>query len=94
MLFINNISVKGLYINYKRALFLPKIRRFVFEHLINLNKIIERIKRANTIIRPKSQFYYNNIIIIGFIYNFKGKSLKVIKVNSSLMRGYYTEKAK
>ena len=89
MLFINNISVKGLYTNYKRALFLPKIYYFVFEYLINLNKIIKRIKRVSIIIKPKSQFYYNSIIIIGFIYGFKGRSLKVIKVNKILNQKEY-----
>ena len=84
MLFINNISVKGLYINYKGVLFLLKVYRYIFKYLINLNKIIKRIKRANTIIKPKSQFYYNNIIIIGFIYSFKRRSPKVIKVNKIL----------
>ena len=84
MLFINNISIKSSYTNYKGALFLLKVYYFVFEYLINLNKIIERIKRTNTIIKPKSQFYYNSIIIIGFIYNSKGKSPKVIKVNKIL----------
>ena len=40
---------------------MPGMRRFIFKYLLNLNKIIERIKRASATIKPKSQFYYNSI---------------------------------
>jgi len=54
MPFIDDIKVKGLYINYNKELKLLKIRRFVFKHLQNLNKALEQIKRAKAFIRPKS----------------------------------------
>jgi len=54
MLFIDNIRVKGLYTDYSRELKLLGIRRFVFEHLQNLNKALNRIKQAKASIRPKS----------------------------------------
>jgi len=44
MPFINDIRVKGLYINYSGELKLLGIRRFVFEHLQNLDKALDRIK--------------------------------------------------
>jgi hypothetical protein len=84
MPFINNIKVKGLYINYSKELKLLKICRFVFEYLQNLNKALKQIKRAKAFIKLKSQFYYNNISIISFVYSFKGKSLITIKVNKVL----------
>jgi hypothetical protein len=84
ILFINNIKVKGLYTNYSKELKLPKIRRFVFEHLQNLNKALEQIKRAKASIRPKLQFCYNGIGIISFIYGFKGRSPTTAKVNKIL----------
>jgi hypothetical protein len=84
ILFIDNIKVKGLYINYSKELKLLKICRFVFEYLQNLNKALKQIKRAKAFIKLKSQFYYNNISIISFVYSFKGKSLITIKVNKVL----------
>jgi hypothetical protein len=84
MLFIDNIKVKGLYINYNKKLKLFKVYRFIFEHLQNLNKALKQIKKAKAFIRPKSQFCYNNISIISFIYSFKRRSLTIIKVNKIL----------
>jgi len=84
ILFIDNIRVKGLYIDYIKELKLVRICRFIFEHLQNLNKALNRIKRARAFIRLKLQFYYNSISIIGFVYNFKGRSLITTKVNKIL----------
>jgi hypothetical protein len=53
ILFIDNIKVKGLYINYSRELKLFKVCRFVFEYLQNLNKALKQIKRAKAFIKPK-----------------------------------------
>jgi hypothetical protein len=84
ILFIDNIRVKGLYTDYSRKLKLLKVYRFIFEHLQNLNKALKRIKRAKASIKPKLQFCYNNISIISFIYNFKGRSLITTKVSKIL----------
>jgi len=53
MLFIDNIKVKELYINYSKKLKLFKICRFIFKHLQNLNKALNRIKQARASIKPK-----------------------------------------
>jgi hypothetical protein len=84
ILFIDNIRVKGLYINYSKELKLFKICQFVFEHLQNLNKALKQIKRAKAFIKLKLQFYYNSISIINFVYNSKGRSLTTTKVNKIL----------
>jgi hypothetical protein len=84
MLFIDNIRVKGLYTDYNRELKLFKVYRFVFEHLQNLNKALNWIKRAKASIRLKLQFCYNGIRIISFVYGFKGRSLAIAKVNKIL----------
>ena len=83
MPFLNNIGIKGLYTNYNREEVLPSIQRFILEHIQNLNKTLERIKRARAFISAKSQFYKNGLNIIRFIYNLKGRELstnKVIKI--------------
>jgi len=84
MLFIDNIRVKGLYTDYSKELKLFKICRFIFKHLQNLDKALNRIKRAKASIKPKLQFCYNSISIIGFIYSFRRRSLIIIKVNKIL----------
>ena len=53
MPFIDDIKVKGLYINYNKELKLFRICRFVFKHLQNLNKALKRIKRARASIKLK-----------------------------------------
>jgi len=84
MLFIDNIKVKGPYTDYSRKLKLFKICRFIFEHLQNLDKALNRIKRAKASIRLKLQFCYNSISIIGFVYSFRRRSLATTKVNKIL----------
>ena len=89
ILFIDNIGVKGLYTDYSRKLKLLGICRFVFEHLQNLNKALNRIKQAKAFIRLKLQFCYNSIGIIGFVYSFRGRSLTITKVNKILNQHQY-----
>jgi methyl coenzyme M reductase subunit C-like uncharacterized protein (methanogenesis marker protein 7) len=81
MPFIDNIRVKGPYTDYSKELKLLRVRRFIFEHLQNLNKALKQIKRAKAFIKSKSQFCYNNISIV---YSFRGKSLTIAKVNKIL----------
>jgi hypothetical protein len=53
MPFIDNIRVKGLYTDYSKELKLLRVCRFIFEHLQNLNKALNRIKRAKASIKLK-----------------------------------------
>ena len=89
ILFIDNIKVKGLYTDYSKELKLFKICRFIFEHIQNLNKALDQIKRAKASIRLKSQFCYNSISIISFVYSFKGRSFIITKVNKILNQHQY-----
>jgi hypothetical protein len=84
MPFIDNIKVKGLYTDYSKELKLLRVCRFIFKYLQNLNRALKQIKRAKAFIKPKSQFCYNSISIISFVYSFKGKSLATTKVNKIL----------
>jgi hypothetical protein len=54
MPFLNNIRVKGPYIDYVSKETLLGIRRFVFKHILNLNKTLNRVKRARAYIGSKS----------------------------------------
>ena len=53
MPFIDDIRVKGLYINYSKELKLLGICRFVFKYLQNLNRALKQIERAKASIGLK-----------------------------------------
>ena len=78
--FLDNIRVKGLYTDYNNNIVFPRIYRSVFKHILNLNKTLKRYKRAGACIRPKLQFLYNSIIIIGYVYSIEGQSPTTLKV--------------
>ena len=54
MLFLDNIRIKGPYINYNNIKKLPRIYRFIYKYLINLNKTLDRIKYTKVVIKLKS----------------------------------------
>jgi hypothetical protein len=54
MPFLDDVSIKGLYTNYDGEEALPGIQRFILEYIQNLDKTLERIKRARASISTKS----------------------------------------
>ena len=80
MPFLNNISVKGLYTDYSKEITFLRIRRSVFEHILNLDKALERVEKAGAYIGLKLQFLYNGIVIVKYIYRALSRTLKVSKV--------------
>ena len=44
--YVDNIGIKGLKTDYKGEEVTPGIRRFVYEHVINCDKVLLEIKRA------------------------------------------------
>lgn len=85
MPFIDDVGVKGPYTDYNNELKLPGIRRYVYEHLQNLDRTLERIEKAGACIGPKSQFCYNGMVIIGFVCGAEGRGpeeAKVRKINN------------
>jgi len=54
----------------------PGIRRFVFEHLVNVNRILQRMKYAGgTFSGPKMMICSDHIIIVGFECSYEGRKL-------------------
>jgi len=52
----------------------PRIRKFVFEHLGNVNRILQRIKHAGEIFSgPKTTICSDHITIVGFECLYEGK---------------------
>jgi len=83
MPFLDDIGVKGPYTTYDDEETLPGIRRYVYEHILNLDKTMDRIERAGACIGAKSQFCHNGMNIVGFICGYNGRTpatSKVIKI--------------
>ena len=84
MPFVDDVGVKGPYNDYNSKESLPRIYQFMLEHIQNLDKVLEQIKRAGASISGlKSQFYIDGINIVGFVCSIEGRLLassKVIKI--------------
>ena len=54
----------------------PGIRRFMFEHLANVNRILQRMKHAGgTFLGPKMIICSDHIIIVGFKCSYEERKL-------------------
>jgi hypothetical protein len=80
MPFLDDIGVKGPFTNYNGEFKLPGIRRFVYEHILNLDQTMDRIERAEASIGPKSQFVYDGMDIVGYICGAEGRSPQAAKI--------------
>lgn len=80
MPFLDDIGVKGPYTDYDGEEKFPGVRRFVYEHLINLDRSLERIERAQATIGPKSQFCCSGMVVVGFVCGAEGRSPMAAKV--------------
>lgn len=88
--FLDDVGIKGPKATYNNEELAPGIRRFVVEHIQNLDAVLADVERAGiTIARAKSQFCYSGIKIVGFICDSDGRhpdTSKVLK-NSRLANG-------
>lgn len=83
-LFLANISIKEPKTTYNNQELAPGIRRYVTEHIQNLDAVLADLERAGiTIAGAKSQFCCAGIKIVGYICNFEGRhpdTSKVLKI--------------
>jgi hypothetical protein len=82
--FVDDIGVKGSKTPYGDAEVpgLPGVRRYVLEHLQNLDKVLADIERAGaTISGEKSDWCWNGINIVGFICGEAGRWPQASKVD-------------
>ena len=74
--YLDDIGVKGPKKNYENEEIpeLPGVRRFVVEHLMNLDKVLLDIERAGaTISGEKSRFCAVGVRIVGFVCDAEGR---------------------
>lgn len=75
------MRVKGLKTKYNNEELGLRIRRYVFEHLQNLDIVLADLEQADvTIAEAKSQFCWTGLKIVGYIWNVDGCHLDTSKV--------------
>ena len=79
--FLDDIGVKGPHSRYQDIEVIPGVRRFVLEHIQNLDKVLADIERSGaTISGEKSQFCMEGIKIVGFVCDARGRSPESAKI--------------
>src|SRR6266700_2952371 len=79
--FLDNITVKGPQIIYNREKSLLGIHRYILKHIIWLDRVLTDLEQAGcTILGTKSYFYKDEIIVVNYHYNGKGRYLEKSKV--------------
>jgi len=81
--YIDDVGVKGPRTYYDHEEVTPGIRRFMLEHIQNINHVLERVERARATIGPKSQFCLPGLRMVGFVTDADRRrpdTAKVIKI--------------
>jgi hypothetical protein len=82
--FINNIDVKDLKTTYNNEEVIPRIRRYILEHIIWIDGVLADLERAGcTILGAKSQFCMPGFRVVGFVCDALERyfnTFKVIKI--------------
>ena len=82
--FVNDIGIEGPREDYGGEEVEPGIRRYILEHIQNIDKTLCEIKRAGiTVLGAKTQWCKPGVKIIGFVCDLEGQhpeSSKVIKI--------------
>lgn len=72
--FLDDVAVKGPRSKYNGEFALPGIRRYVLEHLQNLDRTLYLLELAGAVISAeKSQFAMSGIEIVGWVCDFNGR---------------------
>ena len=81
LLFLNNISIKGLKTMYQNEEVEPGIQKYVLKHIQNINETLFYLKLAGCVIfSEKSQFCIPRIKIVEFMCDSEGRHLDTTKV--------------
>lgn len=95
MSYINNIPIRGLPTRYERLNSTVEvlmrnsgIRKFVFEHMENVDRILQQIKYTREMfLGPKTTICSDHIIIVGFDCSYKGKRPTYNAIGKILYQG-------
>ena len=83
-LYLDNVGVKGPRSRYNNKEAKPSIRRFVLEHIQNLNRVLADMEQAGLTINPSKTFQFSTSInIVSYVCDSAGchpDTAKVIKI--------------
>ena len=81
MLYLDNVYVKGLKTIYQEEEIELGIRKYVAEHLLNIDQVLADIERVGaTISGHKLDFCYALIIVVGYRIDKNGRHPDIKKV--------------
>ena len=78
--YMDDVGVKGSTSFNNHDEVAPGIRKFVLEHIQNLDKVLIRFERAGATVGPKSQYCLPGLNILSFITDCDGRHPKTSKV--------------
>jgi hypothetical protein len=79
--FLDDIGVKGPKTKYDNELSLPGIRRFMYEHIRNLDHVLWLVELAGGVVSAeKSQFLMSGIKMVGWVCDYDGRHADSAKV--------------
>ena len=79
--FVDDVGVKGPKTTYDNAEVFLGVRRYVMEHIQNLDVVLADIKQAGaTVSGEKSQFCMRSLKVVGFVCDINGRHLDAAKV--------------
>jgi hypothetical protein len=81
---MDNIDIKGPKTTYNNEEIIPRIRRYILEHIIWMDRVLANLEKAEyTILKAKSQFCMPRLRVIRFVCDVLGRhpnTFKIIKI--------------
>ncbi|KAL9566939.1 hypothetical protein ACKAV7_008708 [Fusarium commune] len=82
--FLDNICIRGPTTTYDEEEVAPGVRRYILEHLVNIDKVLINVELSGcTIAGGKSQFCQKTTVVVGYLCGTNGRApdnAKVIKI--------------
>lgn len=83
--FLNDVAVHGPITTYNNEESLPGVRRFVLEHLINLDRVLVNAELSGcSISGAKSEFCKASTVLLGYLCGTNRRSLEQAKIHKIL----------
>ena len=71
---MDDILVKGAFETYDDEMALPGVRKYILQHIQNLDAVLADIERAGgRVAGRKSQFCYEEVVAVGIVINGRGR---------------------
>lgn len=80
---MDDIGVKGPKTDYGGEEILPGVRRFMAEHIVNIDHVLADVERANAVVSGlKSQWCQPALRLVGFVCDSNGRHPQAAKIRA------------